>query len=68
MAEIYTTISAISGGKKDLKLIVRVPHIWCITDKENPNETIFMNMLLVDEKVKCQLLDTLINRYIVVHL
>jgi len=33
MAETYTQILAISSGKKDLKFIVRVPHIWCITDK-----------------------------------
>jgi len=51
MAASYTPISAISGGKKDLKLMVRVPHMWCITDKDRPDEIIFMNLLLVDVKV-----------------
>jgi hypothetical protein len=50
MANIYTPISAVTGGKKNLKLIVRVAHIWLICDKENPNNIIFMNMILVDEK------------------
>jgi len=49
MANIFTPISAVTGGKKDLKLIVRVAHIWLIRDKENPNDIIFM--ILVDEKV-----------------
>jgi len=51
MANKFTPISAISGGKKDLKLIVRVAHIWLIRDKENPDDIIFMNMMLVDDKV-----------------
>jgi hypothetical protein len=51
MANIFTPISAIKGGKKDLKLLVRVAHIWLIRDKENPDDIIFMNMILVDEKV-----------------
>jgi hypothetical protein len=51
MANIFTPISAIKGGKKDLKLLVRVAHIWLIHDKENPDDIIFMNMILVDEKV-----------------
>jgi len=51
MAERFTPISAIAGGKKDLKLMVRVPHMWCITDKDHPDQIIFMNLLLVDEKV-----------------
>ncbi|KEH25468.1 PIF1-like helicase [Medicago truncatula] len=50
MANIFTPISAVTGGKKDLKLIVRVTHIWLIRDKENPDDIIFMNMILVDEK------------------
>jgi len=40
-----------TGGKKDLKLIVRVAHVWLIRDKENSDDIIFMNMILVDEKV-----------------
>ena len=51
MANIFTPISAVTGGKRDLKLIVRVAHIWLIRDKENPDDIIFMNMILVDEKV-----------------
>jgi len=51
MANIFTTISAMTGGKKDLKLIVRVAHVWLIRDKENSDDIIFMNMILVDEKV-----------------
>ena len=51
MANIFTPISAVTGGKKDLKLIVRVAHIWLIRDKGNPDDIIFMNMILVDEKV-----------------
>jgi hypothetical protein len=51
MANIFTPISAVTGGKKDLKLIVCVAHIWLIRDKENPDDIIFMNMILVDEKV-----------------
>jgi hypothetical protein len=51
MTNIFTPISAVTCGKKDLKLIVRVAHIWLIRDKENPDGIIFMNMILVDEKV-----------------
>jgi len=51
MANVYTPISAVSGGRKDLKLIVRVAHIWLIRDKDHPDDIIFMNMLSVDEKV-----------------
>jgi hypothetical protein len=51
MANIFTPISAVKGGKKDLKLLVRVAHIWLIRDKENSDDIIFMNMILVDEKV-----------------
>lgn len=51
MANKFTPISAISGGKKDIKLIVHVAHIWLICDKENPDDIIFMNMMLVEEKV-----------------
>ena len=51
MTNIFTPISAIKGGKKDLKLLVRVAHIWLIRDKENPDDIIIMNMILVDEKV-----------------
>jgi len=51
MANIFTPISAVKGGKKDLKLLVRVARIWLIRDKENPDDIIFMNMILVDEKV-----------------
>jgi hypothetical protein len=51
MANIFTPISAVTGGRRDLKLIVRVAHIWLIRDKENPDDVIFMNMILVDEKV-----------------
>jgi len=38
MANIFTPILAVTGGKKDLKLIVRVAHIWFIRDKENPDD------------------------------
>jgi len=38
MANIFTLISAVTGGKKNLKLIVRVAHIWLIRDKENPDD------------------------------
>jgi hypothetical protein len=51
MANTFTPISAVTGGRRDLKLIVRVTHIWLIRDKENPDDVIFMNMILVDEKV-----------------
>ena len=51
MANILTPIVTVTGGRKDLKLIVRVAHIWLIRDKENPDDIIFMNMILVDEKV-----------------
>ena len=51
MTNIFTPISIVTGGKKDLKLIVRVTHIWLIRDKENSDDIIFMNMILVDEKV-----------------
>jgi hypothetical protein len=51
MANTFTPISAVTGGRRDLKLIVRVAHIWLICDKENPDDVIFMNMILVDEKV-----------------
>jgi len=51
MADKYTDIANISGGNKNMKLLVRVPHMWFITDKDHPDEIIFMNLLLVDEKV-----------------
>jgi hypothetical protein len=51
MANTFTPISAVTGGRRYLKLIVRVAHIWLIRDKENPDDVIFMNMILVDEKV-----------------
>jgi len=41
----------VTGGKKDLKLIVCVAYIWLIRDKKNLDDIIFMNMILVDEKV-----------------
>jgi hypothetical protein len=44
-------VSAIAGGKKNLKMCVRVAHIWLIPEKKNPTNIIFMNMLLVDAKV-----------------
>jgi hypothetical protein len=28
----------VTGGRRDLKLIVRVAHIWLIPDKENPDD------------------------------
>ena len=51
MASVFTPVSAVSGGKKNLKLKVRVAHIWNITDKEKPDEITCMNLLLIDEKV-----------------
>jgi len=29
MGDLYTPLSAVSGGKKNLKMIVCVAHIWC---------------------------------------
>jgi len=49
MSDFDTPISAIFGGKKNLKIIVRVTHIWCVHDKSNPSEITCINMLLVDE-------------------
>ena len=43
MVNTFTPISAVSGGKKNLKLILCVAHIWCSYDKSNPNEVTFMN-------------------------
>jgi hypothetical protein len=51
MSSPYTPLSAISGGKKNLKMCVRVAHIWLIPEKNVPTNIIFMNMLLVDAKV-----------------
>jgi len=51
MASMCVPISAISGGRKDLKLKARVAHIWLIRDKDKSDEIVCMNMLLVDEKV-----------------
>jgi len=51
MASIFTLISLVSGGRKGLKMKIRVAYIWCIPEKENPNEHSCMNLLLVDEKV-----------------
>ncbi|AET01168.2 DUF223 domain protein [Medicago truncatula] len=50
MSAKYTPISAVSGGRKNLKMCVRVAHIWLIREKKVPTSIIFMNMLLVDEK------------------
>jgi len=44
MASVFTPVSAVSGGKKNLKLKVRVAHIWNITDKEKLDEITFMNL------------------------
>ena len=49
-----------SGGRKDLKLKTRVSHIWLIPDKENADEIVCMNMLLVDEKVYLFILQCII--------
>ncbi|AES62542.2 hypothetical protein MTR_1g101230 [Medicago truncatula] len=51
MSAKYTPISAVSGGRKNLKMCVRVAHIWLIREKKVPTSIIFMNMLLVDEKI-----------------
>jgi len=51
MSTKYTPISAVSGGRKNLKMCVRVAHIWLIRERKVPTSIIFMNMLLVDEKV-----------------
>nr|ABE91938.1 Nucleic acid-binding, OB-fold [Medicago truncatula] len=50
MSAKYTPISAVSGGRRNLKMCVRVAHIWLIREKKVPTSIIFMNMLLVDEK------------------
>ncbi|RHN52245.1 hypothetical protein MtrunA17_Chr6g0478391 [Medicago truncatula] len=36
---------------KNLKMCVRVAHIWLIPEKKVPTNIIFMNMLLVDAKL-----------------
>jgi len=51
MAAFCTPISTVSGGRKGLKLKTSVAHIWCIHDKDRPDEISCMNLLLVDEKV-----------------
>ena len=47
MSAKYTPISAVSGGRKNLKMCVRVAHIWLIRERKVPTSIIFMNMLLV---------------------
>jgi len=51
MANTYTPLLAVTGGIRDLKMKVRVAHIWCIPTKKDPNDITFMNLLLVDDKV-----------------
>jgi len=56
MANTYTPLLAVTGGKRDLKMKVRVAHIWCIPNKKDPNDITFMNLILVDDKVCCILI------------
>jgi hypothetical protein len=51
MANAYTNLLAVTGGKRDLKMKVRVAHVWCMPSKKDPNDITFMKILLVDDKV-----------------
>jgi len=55
MANIYTPLLVVFGGKRDLKMKVRVAHILCIATRKDPNDITFMNILLVDDKVDCHM-------------
>lgn len=50
MANAYTNLLAVTGGKRDLKMKVHVAHVWCIPSKKDPKHITFMNILLVDDK------------------
>jgi hypothetical protein len=51
MAPIITPVSEIVAGKINIKLHVRVIHMWTVPDYSKPREDGCLHMLLLDEKV-----------------
>ena len=52
MAPIITPVSAIVAGKVNIKLHVCVINLWIVLDFNRPTEDNYINLLLLDEKVK----------------
>jgi hypothetical protein len=51
MAPLITHVAAIVAGKINIKLRVRVVHVWTVSEFNNPNEDNSIHMLLLDDKV-----------------
>jgi hypothetical protein len=51
MAPLITPVAAIVAGKINIKLRVRVVHVWTVSEFNNPNEDNSIHMLLLDDKV-----------------
>lgn len=51
MAPIITPVSAIVAGRINIRLRVRVVHVWTIPEFNRPQEDSAMHLLLLDEKV-----------------
>ena len=51
MAPFITPVAAIVAGKINIKLRVRVVHVWTVSEFNNPNEDNSIHMLLLDDKV-----------------
>lgn len=50
-APLITPVAAIVAGKINIKLRVRVIHVWTVSEFNNPNEDNSIHMLLLDDKV-----------------
>jgi hypothetical protein len=53
MANIYTSLTALSPGKKDLKVKVRVTNMWTVPDKHRLN--IINTVLIIEKTVKIRI-------------
>ncbi|RHN82124.1 putative nucleic acid-binding protein [Medicago truncatula] len=51
MAPLITPVAAIVAGKINIKLRVRVVHVWTVSEFNNPNEDNSIHMLLLDDKL-----------------
>ncbi|AES99413.2 hypothetical protein MTR_5g080500 [Medicago truncatula] len=51
MAPLITPVAAIVAGKINIKLRVRVVHVWTVSKFNNPNEDNSIHMLLLDDKL-----------------
>jgi len=51
MAPLITHVAAIIAGKINIRLRVRVVHVWTVSEFTHPNEDNSIHMLLLDDKV-----------------